>query len=80
MDVPDLTGVSPAVQLHIIQAYLAFKIIGQLYSSTRTGGGLKRILTSFWFGENIPKPVAQDYKSEMNTIVPIPQKDQPPSP
>lgn len=65
MDSPDLTGLSPELQLRIIQGYLLLKIIGSLYSAIRTGGGLKRIMTTFWLGENIPKPVAADYKPEL---------------
>lgn len=66
MDVPDLTGLTPATQLHIVQAYILLKLGGQLYSAIRSGGGLKRIISAVWFGENLPKPVAQDYKAELS--------------
>lgn len=75
MDIPDLTGLTPATQLHIIQIYLVLKIGGSLYSSIRNGGGLKRILTSFWLGENLPKVVNADYKEALSTP-PFPPKNQ----
>lgn len=75
MDVPDLSSVPVQTQLRIVQAYLAFKIVGQVYSSVRNGGGVLRILKSFWFGENLPAPVARDYHEELAS----PPKDPNPS-
>lgn len=48
---------------------LATKWLAEFYSTVRNGGGLRRIVMSFWFGENLPKVVAQDYKQELNTEV-----------
>lgn len=73
MDTPDLTGLSPAMQLHILQAYIILKFAGSLYSALRNGGGIKRILTTVWTGENLPKPIAQDYKSELSKQSPSEQ-------
>jgi hypothetical protein len=56
-------------QLPTEYLWLAFgaKLAAELYSSVRAGGGLKRILCSFWFGEQLPKPIAEDYKQELST-------------
>jgi hypothetical protein len=61
------------IQLNMVTVGLLLRVAGELYSSIRGGGGLRRILTNFWFGENIPKVIAQDYKQELDT-------KQPPSP
>ena len=63
---PDLSGFPTQIQLHLLTLYIVAKAIGALYSSIRNGGGLKRIMTSFWLGENLPKPVNQDYKAELS--------------
>lgn len=65
-----------ALQLRLLEAYLLLKLAGQAYSAIRTGGGLKRILMSLWCSENVPKPIANDYKPELSTT-PFPPK--PPS-
>lgn len=51
--------------------YLAFaaKLAAELYSSVRAGGGMKRILCSFWFGEQAPKAITEDYKKELSAPV-----------
>lgn len=51
-------------------AVIGTKYLSELYSSVKNGGGLKRIVMAFWFGENLPKVVAQDYKAELNTVTP----------
>ncbi len=64
---PDLSGLPTQIQLHLLTLYIVAKAIGALYSSIRNGGGLKRIMTSFWLGENLPKAVNADYKVAMST-------------
>lgn len=61
----DLTGIPVQYQVYITWGVLAFKYLSELYSSIRNGGGLRRIILSFWFGENLPAPVASDYKAEL---------------
>lgn len=63
----DLSGIPVQYQVYLTWAVLAFKYLSELYSSVRNGGGLRRIALSFWFGENLPAPVATDYKVELNT-------------
>ncbi len=63
----DLTGIPLQYQVYIIAGGVAIKYLAEFYSSVRAGGGLKRIIMSFWFGENIPKVVATDYKAELDT-------------
>lgn len=75
--IPDLAGLPPKLQLHLLTLYIILKGAGAAYSSIRSGGGLKRILTAFWLGENLPKVVAQDYKTELSNP-PFPPKDSPP--
>lgn len=61
----DLTGIPVQYQIYATWLIIAGKFLAELYSSVRGGGGLKRIITSFWFGEQLPKPVAEDYKEEL---------------
>ncbi len=63
----NITGISLQTQLYITWATIAFKYLSEFYSAVRCGGGLRRILLAFWFGENLPKVVAQDYKAELTT-------------
>ena len=61
-DLPtDLTGLSVQTQVYVTWGIIAFKYLSEFYSAVRGGGGLKRILTAFWLGENLPKAVASDY-------------------
>lgn len=70
----DLTGLSVQQQLYATQGIVIFKLLSEFYSCIRNGGGLRRILLSFWLGENLPKAVAQDYEKELSTP-PFPPKD-----
>jgi hypothetical protein len=63
----DLAGVPLQYQVYITWALLGIKYLAELYSSVRAGGGMRRIIMSFWFGENIPKKIADDYKPELST-------------
>lgn len=63
----NLTGLTVQQQLYMTWGTVAIKYLAELYSSVRNGGGLKRIILSFWFGENLPKVVATDYKKELST-------------
>lgn len=47
------------------------KNMAEFYSSVKAGGGLRRIVLSFWFGEQVPKVIATDYKKELDTNPPI---------
>lgn len=68
MDIIDqIPSLSTQTQLHLTWAVIAFKYLAEFYSSIKNGGGLKRIAMSFWFGENLPVVVAQDYKKELST-------------
>lgn len=58
--------IPPSLQVHGIAAVLIVKLLAEAYSSIRAGGGLKRVLMSFWFGEQIPKVIANDYKPELS--------------
>ena len=67
-DIPtDLTGIPLQYQVYITWGLIASKYLAELYSSVRAGGGLKRIVMAFWFGEQLPKVVAQDYKAEFES-------------
>ncbi len=65
----DLTGIPVQYQVYIIVAMQALKWLTELYSSVRAGGGLKRIIFSFWFGEQMPIVIAKDYKEELKTSI-----------
>ncbi len=54
--------------------YLMIKMLAELYSSIKAGGGLRRIILSFWFGEQVPKVIATDYKKELDTTPPMDSK------
>lgn len=53
------------LQLNGLTLIVVAKLLGEAYSAVRKGGGLRRIILSFWFGENVPKPIADDYKAEL---------------
>lgn len=67
MDLTEIPGLSVQNQLHATWVVIALKYLAELYSSVRAGGGLRRIILSFWFGESIPKVIAEDYKTELST-------------
>jgi hypothetical protein len=71
----DLAGIPLQYQLWITWAGIAAKYLCELWSSVRAGGGLRRILLSFWFGENLPRVVAEDYRKELEN-----DTNQPPKP
>lgn len=52
----------------------AFKWLGEFISSVRAGGGLKRIIVSFYCGEQMANVVSDDYKKAMSKP-PFPKKD-----
>lgn len=52
-------------QLNGLTLIVLVKIAGEGFSAIRNGGGLRRILLSIWFGENVPKPIAADYSAEL---------------
>lgn len=73
METTDIAGIPLQYQVWFIYAGLAIKYLAEAYSCVRNGGGLKRIIMAFWFGENLPKVVAADYKRELSTP-PFPPK------
>ncbi len=70
----NITGLTTQQQLYITWGTLAFKYLSELYSSVRAGGGLKRIIFSFWLGEGLPKVIADDYKHELATTPILPKQ------
>lgn len=72
MEATDLTGIPQQYQIYLLAGGVAIKYLAEFYSAVRAGGGLRRIIMSFWFGENLPKVVAQDYKEELATKNPPP--------
>lgn len=60
-----LTGLNAQQQLYVTWVVFGLKMASELWSSIRNGGGLRKILLSFWFGENLPRPLAEDYKKEL---------------
>jgi hypothetical protein len=72
MDIEHITGLSVQNQLYVTWGTIAIKYLAELYSSVKNGGGLRRIIMSFWFGENLPTVIAKDYKEELNTNTPKP--------
>jgi len=81
-DITDVSSLIPIqYQVYALYAALALKFLGVAYSAIRNGGGLRRIIMAVWFGENLPKVVAQDYKRELSTppFEPKPP-EQPPAP
>jgi len=71
MDLTDLDGIPDKWKLNLLIAWAVFRAVGPMISSVRQGYGLKRIIYSFWLGENIPKVIAQDYKEELSTTKPV---------
>lgn len=65
-DIPtDLTGIPLQYQVYITWVIMGAKYLAEFYSSVKAGGGMKRIIMAFWFGEQLPKVVAQDYRKEI---------------
>lgn len=62
-----LTGLTPQQQLYFTWGWMIWGVIGKSISAARNGGGLRRMILTVWFGENLPKPVAKDYGDELNT-------------
>lgn len=54
-------------QLNGLTLLVFVKLAGELVSAIRNGGGLRRIILSVWFGENVPKPIAADYSAELKS-------------
>lgn len=65
-DIPtDLTGIPLQYQVYITWGIMSTKYLAEFYSSVKGGGGMKRIIMAFWFGEQLPKVIAQDYSKEL---------------
>lgn len=68
MTPPDISAIVPVqYQIYVIVGGLVLKYLCEFYSAVRAGGGLKRIIMSFWLGEQLPSVIAQDYKQELST-------------
>jgi hypothetical protein len=63
----DLSGIPLQYQVYILYGGIALRVLGELYSAVRAGGGLKRIFQTIWCGEGVPKVIAEDYKKELST-------------
>lgn len=61
-----IAGIPLQYQIYAVVAAQVLKYGAELYSSVRAGGGLRRIIMAFWFGEQLPKCVAEDYKKELS--------------
>lgn len=57
-------------QIFFTMVTFVIKNLAEFYSSVKSGGGLRRIILSFWFGEQVPKVIATDYKKELDTNPP----------
>ncbi len=66
LDPRDLAGIPIQYQLYATWFLLACGLIGKALGALANGGGLKNILLRAWFGTSVPKPIAQDYKDELN--------------
>lgn len=44
---------------------LVIRVAGEAFSSLKNGGGLIGLGRSILYGQNVPKPIAQDYKAEL---------------
>jgi hypothetical protein len=75
---PDLSILPKDLQLNVLSAIVLIKLAAEFISAIRNGGGLRRILLSFWFGENLPQVVAADYKAELSRP-PFPPSTPPPA-
>jgi len=53
---PDLTGLPPKLELHILEAVVLFKLAVEFYSAIKNGGGLVNIIKTFLHGTQTPKP------------------------
>lgn len=62
---PTLTS---AQKFYVTWLALSLKWLPELYSSVVNGGGLVRIVARFFKGENLPKPVRDDYKAELQPL------------
>ncbi len=62
----DLTGIPLQYQVYLTWCVILVKYLSEFYSSVRAGGGMKRIFMAFWFGEQLPREVAQDYQKELS--------------
>ncbi len=54
-----MTGLSVQQQLYFTWAITGGKMLAEFSSSVRTGGGLKRILLSFWYGEQASPEIVE---------------------
>ena len=70
---PELAAKLPGNASDYVVWFLALRFLFEVFSSVRAGGGLKRILTSIWLGEQTPKVILDDYKKEMSNP-PFPPK------
>lgn len=70
--VPPGLGFLEKLQLNGVTAMVVIRAIGELYSSIRAGGGLIGIWRALLYGQNVPKPILQDYKAELASTPPPP--------
>lgn len=61
------TGLTPQQQIYCMVGMYAFGFLGKVISAARMGNGLRGMLLTLWYGTNIPKTIAEDYKKELQT-------------
>lgn len=48
-----------------LNAVVVLRVLGEIYAALKNGGGLVGIWRAIIYGQNVPKPIAQDYKHEL---------------
>lgn len=48
-----------------LNAVVVLRVLGEVYAALKNGGGLIGIWRAIIYGQNVPKPIAQDYKHEL---------------
>lgn len=60
------TGLTPQQQLYLTWVVMGLSFLGKLYGAAVAGGGIRAIVLRVWYGQNIPKAIAEDYHAELN--------------
>lgn len=50
-----------------LNAVVIVRVIGEIYSALKNGGGLLGIGRAILYGQNLPKVIADDYKEELKS-------------
>lgn len=57
-----------------LNAVVIVRVLGEIYSALKNGGGLLGIGRAILYGQNLPKAIADDYREELKAK---PKSDQP---